>query len=103
MKRVTGIGGVFFKSSDPQQSIDWYKKHLGLDTDQYGATFAWRDKDKPDNIGYTQWSPFKADSDYFAPSQKPFMINFTVENIEALVEQLKAEGVTVVDDIATYD
>ena len=103
MKRVTGIGGVFFKCKDPEKIKDWYKTHLGLNTDDYGATFKWRLEDDPTKIGSTQWSPFSEDTKYFAPSTKDFMINYRVADLEALVVELKKEGVTVVDDIETYD
>ncbi|TNE48063.1 MAG: VOC family protein [Deltaproteobacteria bacterium] len=102
-KKVTGIGGIFFKCKDPQQMKDWYGKHLGLPTDEYGAMFAFREEDNPEKKGYLQWSPFKQETDYFAPSEKDFMINYRVVNMEALVEELKAAGVTVVDDIETFE
>lgn len=103
MKRVTGIGGIFFKCQDPEQVKQWYANHLGLQTDQYGTTFEWRLADDPAQKGYTQWSPFKEDTKYFEPSSKEFMVNFRVENLEWLVEQLRKEGVTVLDEIVTYD
>lgn len=103
MKKVTGIGGIFFKCQDVQKTSAWYKKHLGLDTDEYGTTFAWRTESDPQQKGFTQWSPFKQTTDYFAPSEKEFMINFRVADIEALVEQLKSEGVTVVDEIESFE
>lgn len=102
-KKVTGIGGIFFKCKDPQQMKDWYGKHLGLPTDEYGAMFAFREEDNPEKKGYLQWSPFKQETDYFAPSEKDFMINYRVVNMEALVEELKEAGVTVVDDIETFE
>lgn len=86
-----------------QKTSAWYKKHLGLDTDEYGTTFAWRTESDPQQKGFTQWSPFKQTTDYFAPSEKEFMINFRVADIEALVEQLKSEGVTVVDEIESFE
>lgn len=95
--RVTGIGGVFFKTKDPQAVKEWYNKHLGLNTDQWGCTFWWKDKDGNDCS--TQWSPFKEDTTYFEPSKKDFMMNYRVENLEELLETLKAEGVTVMDEI----
>lgn len=95
--RVTGIGGVFFKSKDPVAVKDWYRKHLGLNTDQWGCTFWW--KDKEGNDCSTQWSPFKEDTTYFEPSPKDFMMNYRVENLKELLETLKAEGVTVMDEI----
>lgn len=103
MKRVTGVGGIFFKSKDPKQTKDWYAKHLGLTIDNYGGSFEWRDAENPEKKGSTIWSPFKEDTTYFAPSPNEFMINYRVENLEALVESLKKEGVTICDDIATYE
>jgi predicted enzyme related to lactoylglutathione lyase len=100
-KRVTGIGGLFFKSKDPKASRDWYKKHLGFDTDNYGSTFWWKDDNGEDCS--TQWSPFKDDTSYFEPSKKAFMFNYRVENLETLVEVLKTEGVTIIGDIETYN
>jgi predicted enzyme related to lactoylglutathione lyase len=101
--KVTGIGGIFFFSENPEQTKAWYAQHLGLNVDQWGASFTSRNIDKPDEINYLQWSPFQQGSDYFAPSSKPFMINYRVQNIEGLLENLKASGVTVLDDIQSYD
>jgi predicted enzyme related to lactoylglutathione lyase len=103
MKKVTGIGGIFFKCKDPIKMNEWYKTHLGLDTNQYGANFEWRQNEDPTKKGSTQWSPFADTTKYFEPSTKDFMINYRVENLEALVEQLKNEGVTIVDKIETFD
>lgn len=103
MKKVTGIGGIFFKCQDVDKTSAWYKKHLGLDTDQYGTTFAWRQESDPEKKGFTQWSPFKQSTEYFAPSEKEFMINFRVDDIEALVTELKKDGVTVLDEIETFE
>ncbi len=103
MKRVTAIGGIFFKCKDPDQVKAWYSKHLGLHTDQYGTTFEWLQADESDKKGYTQWSPFLDSTNYFEPSSKEFMINYRVENIEWLVEQLKKEGVTICDQIESFD
>ncbi|MNJ99467.1 (S)-sulfolactate dehydrogenase [compost metagenome] len=100
-QRVTGIGGIFFKSDNPKILKDWYNKHLGLNTDEYGCTFWW--KDKNDNEASTQWSPFAADTDYFGPSQKQFMQNFRVHNLDHLFEKLKQEGVTIVGEPQAYD
>jgi len=100
-KRVTGVGGFFFKSEDPSKLKDWYKKHLGLNTDDYGCTFWWMD-DKG-NKASTQWSPFKSDTKYFEPSQKQFMQNFRVHNLDGLLVKLKAEGVTLVGEPEAYD
>jgi len=103
MKKVTGIGGIFFKCNDPKKMKEWYKTHLGLDTNDYGATFEWREDEDPNKKGSTTWSPFAETTKYFEPSTKDFMINYRVENLEALVEELKKEGVTIVDKIETYD
>ncbi len=103
MKKVTGIGGVFFKCKDPQKMTAWYQKHLGLETNPYGATFEWYEGEDSKTKAQTQWTPFPEDSKYFEPSNKDFMINYRVENLEALVHDLKKEGVTIVDKIETYD
>ena len=103
MKKVTGIGGIFFKCQDVDKTSAWYKKHLGLDTDQYSTTFAWRQESDPEKKGFTQWSPFKQSTEYFGPSTKEFMINFRVDDIEALVAELKKDGVTVLDEIETFE
>ncbi|GAA0878588.1 VOC family protein [Algoriphagus jejuensis] len=102
-KRVTGIGGIFFKVKDPNATKSWYQQHLGLNTDAYGTTFEWRSSENPEKMGFSQWSPMKDDTDYFKPSEKDFMVNYRVENLVELVEELKAEGVTVLDEIAVYD
>ncbi len=103
MKRVTGIGGIFFKAKDPKAINDWYKNHLGINAGQYGASFEWRELDDPKKKGMTQWTPFADKTKYFEPSTKEFMINYRVENLEALVVELKKEGVTLLDEIAVYD
>jgi predicted enzyme related to lactoylglutathione lyase len=102
MKKVTGIGGIFFKCDDTQSVMAWYKTHLGLDTTEYGTNFTWRKEEDPDQKGYTLWAPFKKDTTYFEPSQKEFMINFRVADIEGLVKELKEGGVTVLDEIQAY-
>jgi predicted enzyme related to lactoylglutathione lyase len=103
MKKVTGIGGIFFKCKDTKKITEWYQKHLGLNTNPYGATFEWYDADDNTRKGQTQWSPFSESTKYFEPSNKDFMINYRVENLTALVETLKEEGVTILDEIQTYD
>jgi len=92
MKKVTGLGGIFFKCDDPKKMNDWYAKNLGLPVDKYGTIFKWRHADDPSKEGQTVWSPFAKDTKYFEPSKKDFMINYRVENIEELVEQLKSDG-----------
>ena len=103
MKRVIGIGGIFFKCKEPKKMREWYQTHLGLNTNQYGSVFEWRQASDSTKKGFSQWSPFSEKTTYFEPSTKEFMINYRVENLEALVEELKKEGVTVTDTIQTYD
>lgn len=101
--RVTGIGGIFFKSKDSKKTTEWYNQNLGLVTNEYGSLFEFRDGNNPEKKCYLQWSAFSEKTKYFDPSDKDFMINYRVENIEALVEQLRSNGVTIVDSIETYD
>jgi len=103
-KKVTGIGGIFVKCNDPAAIKSWYAQHLGITTDEYGgATFEWRKADNPEELGCTLWTTFKKASDYFQPSEKDFMINFRVENLKALVEELKAAGIEPLGEIQEYD
>jgi predicted enzyme related to lactoylglutathione lyase len=102
MKRVTGIGGIFFKCQDPEKMKQWYKAHLGFDTTPYGTKFEWQQGPDATKKRYTLWSPFPETAKNFEPSAKDFMINFRVENIEALVEELKKEGVTVLDKVEDF-
>jgi catechol 2,3-dioxygenase-like lactoylglutathione lyase family enzyme len=100
MKRVTGIGGIFFKAKDPKGLGAWYKKHLGVDVaDWGGAAFRWNGPDNPEGVGTTVWNPFAADTSYFAPSSAPFMINYRVDDLHALLAALRAEGVHVEDKV----
>lgn len=101
--RILGVGGVFFKSENPDALKDWYKQHLGFNTDAHGTMFSFLTEEIPHRKGYLQWSPFPRDTDYFSPSTKEFMVNYRVQNIEAMVEKLKAAGVTILDDIASYE
>lgn len=103
MKKVTGIGGIFFKCKDPEKVKEWYKANLGLQTDEYGTSFEWREGEDPKKMGFTQWSPFPETTNYIEPSAKDFMINYRVEDIEALVAELKKDGVKVLDEIETFD
>jgi len=102
MAKVTGIGGIFFKCADTKQMKDWYATHLGFPITDYGTMFEGREMDDPDKTNYTLWSPFKQDTKDFEPSQKDYMINYRVDNIEALVVELKNAGVTVLDEITSY-
>ena len=100
MKRVTGIGGIFFKSADPKALGAWYKTHLGLDVEEWGgAALRWKGQHNPEGVGTTIWSPFAADTSYFAPGSAPFMINYRVEDLHALLAALRAEGVQVEDKV----
>lgn len=103
MKRVTGIGGIFFKCEDPDAIKKWYKAHLGIGAQDWGAMFEWREKDEPNRIGTTTWSPFKRDTPYFAPSEKNYMFNYRVENLDALLELLKSEGVEIVGEPQSFE
>jgi len=101
--KVTGIGGIFFTSEDPKATKDWYARHLGLEVNQWGSSFEFRNANDPEEINYLQWSPFPNNTTYFAPSTKGFMVNYRVQNIEALVDKLRSEGVTILDEIETYE
>jgi predicted enzyme related to lactoylglutathione lyase len=103
LKRVTGLGGIFFKCKDPASVREWYQAHLGLNTNKYGAVFEWFQGADSTKKGFTQWSPFNEKTKYFEPSTKDFMINFRVQDLDALVKELKKEGVTVLDTVETYD
>ncbi len=103
MKRVTGIGGVFFKTKDPQKTRDWYQKHLGLETDAYGTSFEWRQAEDANKKGFTAWSPFQENTDYFGKSEQEYMVNYRVENLEFLVDELRKEGVEIVDEIQSFE
>jgi predicted enzyme related to lactoylglutathione lyase len=104
MKRVTGIGGIFFKSKNPEKIKEWYRKHLGIEPEAEGnVSFKWRDNDDPKRTGSTVWASFPHDTDYFNPSSAPFMINYRVENLDYLLEQLRKEGVKVEDRIEEYE
>ncbi len=102
-RKVTGIGGIFFKCKDPKAVRAWYKANLGVNTNQYGAVFEWRQATDSSLKGYSQWSPFNEKTKYFEPSTKEFMINYRVQNMNALVAELKKNGVTVVDTIQSFE
>lgn len=96
MKRVTGIGGIFFKAQNPDSLRAWYQKHLGIEVESWGGhAFPWRSDSNPTGTGTTVWTIFKADSKYFDPSQAKFMINYRVDNLDELLKTLRAEGCTV--------
>ena len=102
--KVIGIGGILFKSKNPDKTKKWYEENLGVvSTDsKYGTIYKSRNMDNPDIINYFQWSPFNKNSDFFNHSKKEFMINYNVQNIEQLVENLRQKGITIVDEIKEY-
>ena len=96
MKRVTGIGGVFFKAKDPKALAEWYRTHLGVPVEEWGgAGFKWVTPENPKGTGTTVWSPFPDDTGYFAPSTQPFMVNYRVDDLHALLAALRKEGCEV--------
>ena len=98
MKRVTGIGGIFFQAQDPARMHAWYKTHLGIDVQGWGgAAFTWADDDGNPTKGTTIWSVGKAGSDHFAPSTATFMINYRVDDLAALLDALRKEGCNVLE------
>ena len=100
MKRVTGIGGIFFQSSDPAALGAWYKEHLGIDVQEWGgAAFSWTDEEGKPTGGTTIWSVGSAAQTPFAPGTAPFMVNYRVADVHGLVRALKAEGCTVLDKV----
>jgi len=103
--KVIGIGGILFKSKNPDKTKKWYEENLGVvSTDsKYGTIYKSRNIDNPNIINYFQWSPFNKNSDFFNHSKKEFMINYNVQNIEQLVENLRQKGITIVDEIKEYE
>lgn len=102
-KKVTGIGGIFFKCKDPKALREWYEKNLGLNTNQYGAVFEFYRGGDSTQKGFLQWSPFKETTTYFGPSTKEFMINYRVANMDYLVAEFKKNGVQILDSIEVYE
>ncbi len=103
MKKVTGIGGVFFKSKDPKKISDWYGENLGLVINPYGSVFEFRQGAAPDKKGYTVWSPFKDDTDYFSPSKENFMVNYRVADLKSLLEDLRSKEVEIAGEIEEFE
>ena len=95
MKRVTGIGGIFFRADRPKRLRDWYARHLGLPMQRFGSIVRWREFDDPKREGHTIWSPFPRDTKYFGDKSTDFMINFRVEDLDAVLKALRKERVTV--------
>jgi catechol 2,3-dioxygenase-like lactoylglutathione lyase family enzyme len=99
MERVTGIGGIFFKAEDPKKLQAWYQEHLGVQPDPDGYVgFKWLEKDPPGREAVTIWSPFPKDTRYYQPSQAPFMINYRVKDLDAMLAQLRAQGIQTVGE-----
>jgi len=97
---VTGIGGVFFKSADPASLVEWYRTHLGIDASEWGGfAFQWGVAGRPDEIGYTIWTPFPEATTYFSPGEESFMVNYRVADLAGLIEALRADGVEIVGEI----
>ncbi|WMW79303.1 VOC family protein [Undibacterium cyanobacteriorum] len=100
MKRVTGIGGIFFKAKDAPALRAWYQRHLGIDVQVWGGTaFSWSDENGQACGGTTVWSIGSAETDHFSPSQAPFMINYRVDDLHALLAALREEGCEVLDKV----
>ena len=95
MKKVTGIGGIFFKANNPDHLREWYRKNLGIESESWGFAFHWRDDPQTDGGGATAWSIFPADTKHFGPSDKQFMINFRVADLHSLLASLRDQGVEV--------
>ena len=100
---VTGVGGIFFKCSNPDSLKSWYTKNLGMPMDQFGTVFVWYQGAASTQHGYTQWSAFKKTTKYFLPSEKDFMINYRIDNMDALLKRLRENKVTICDTVETYD
>lgn len=100
MARITGIGGIFFKAQDPEALKRWYVERLGVPTDQDGyVTFSWREHEDPAREGATLWSPFPRETRYFEGTDAPFMVNFRVSDLSAILAQLRKDGVRVEENI----
>lgn len=101
--KVTGLGGIFIKYSDPDRIKQWYADHLGITIDEYGTSFEWRKSDRPEEKGFTVWSPFSQASEYFSPSTRELMINFRVDDLDAILAKLSAKGVYRLSPIEQTD
>jgi predicted enzyme related to lactoylglutathione lyase len=100
MKRVTGIGGIFFKAKNAETLRAWYAKHLELPIEPWGGLqFQWREDADPESRGYTVWTIFGGETSCFEPSDKPFMINYRVDDLDAMLAALRSESVAVDEKI----
>lgn len=97
MKRVTGIGGIFFQADNPEKLYDWYERHLGIRREPGGESvwMYWREDENPERRGMTVWALFEKSGKYFEPSRAPFMLNYRVDDLDTLLEALRAEGVEI--------
>ena len=103
MKRITGIGGIFFKAERPDLLRDWYARHLGLPMQEHGSELKWREYDNPKREAYTLWSPFPRDTKYFGKKTTDFMINFRVVDLDSLLGVLRKEGVAVENRVGKHE
>lgn len=104
MAKVTGIGGFFFKVDEPDATREWYSRHLGIPFSEWGAWgFRWRTLDDPDRIGRTEWSPFSSGTDYLDPSDKTFMLNFRVDDLDGLLAELADAGIEQVGEMESFE
>jgi predicted enzyme related to lactoylglutathione lyase len=100
--KILGVGGIFFRCKNEAETKNWYTEHFSLKTDQYGASFAFR-KVSDQSLAILQWSPFPQSTAYFGDSGQEFMVNYRVENMDDLVQDLKAKGMKFTDEIVTYE
>ena len=103
MKKVTGLGGIFYKVEDPEEHKKWYRENLGIESDQYGGKLSWRDEEDPSKKCVTAWSPFPKTSRYFDPSKQDFMINYRVHDLEYLLAELEKSGIKQEGKMEEYD
>ncbi|NBC66354.1 MAG: VOC family protein [Bacteroidetes bacterium] len=103
MAKVTGLGGIFFKSKIPEKIRDWYSEKLGLNTDKHGTNFEWRKSQNPEQKGFTVCGPFSDTTEYFKPSEKEYMINLRVDDLREMLNQLKGRGVEIIGEIDEYE
>lgn len=103
MGKIIGIGGIIFKSEQPKELMNWYKDKMGFNIDDYGTNFVWRKENQIEEKGFTLWGPTNNDSDYFGSKDQSFMINFIVEGLYELLEEMKSKGVKAIGDVKEYD
>ncbi|MGE5382708.1 MAG: VOC family protein [Omnitrophica WOR_2 bacterium] len=101
--RVTGFGGIFIKYNDPERIKQWYAEFLGFNVDEYGTSFEWRKSSNPEQKAYTLWAPFSQASEYFKPSDKEIMLNFRVDNLDAILSKLAQKGIYQLNSIEETD